>query len=294
VEILSLEQGRQKIDARKRAAVLVFGPDFSRKVSQCSFLQDGINPFNRNGVNLSLLDAELLRDETQGTAAAIIEQAAQVSLLRIILPWMIGRAFEKVGDPAFLDLLAKEEQIPGMVKSFLTSKLVSKEQKLALGSSLQKALEGLFPKYNLTGKTWETLTQPKSAVQMQGKSSSVNSANEMPVPEQEGPSFLNRGGLRYQSLVPSYTVMFAFFLVLTVGWLFVSERRQGTLKRLRAAPLSRTEILLGKMVPCFLLSLGQGFFLLAAGKLVFDMKLGHQPFWLAPVVVTTYTDANCL
>src|SRR5438132_206357 len=255
VEILSPEQGRQKIDTRKRAAVLVFGPDFSHSVSQCSFLQDGINPFNRNGVNLSLLDAELLRDETQGTAAAIIEQAAQVTLLRIILPWMIGRAFEKVGDPAFLDLLAKEEQVPGMVKSFLTSPLVSKEQKLALGSSLQKALEGLFPKYNLTGKTWETLTQPKSATRTMGKGAE-SLVIENPAPD-EGPSFLNRGDLRYQSLVPSYTVMFAFFLVLTVGWLFVSERRQGTLKRLRAAPLSWTEILLVKMVPCFLISLGQ-------------------------------------
>jgi ABC-type multidrug transport system permease subunit len=285
VEILSLEQARQKIDTRKRAAVLVFGPNFSRKMSECSFLEEGINPFNRNGVNLSLLDAELLRDETQGTAAAIIEQAAQVTLLRIILPWMIGRAFEKVGDPAFLDLLAKEEEVPSMVKSFLTSKLVSDKQKAALGAALQNALQGLFSKYNLTGKTWETLTQPKSAGRTVGKGSE-RVTTDNPAPD-EGPSFLNRGDLRYQSLVPSYTVMFAFFLVLTVGWLFVSERRQGTLKRLRAAPLSRTQILLGKMVPCFFLSVGQGFFLLAAGKLVFDMKLGHQPFWLAAVVVAT-------
>src|SRR6266852_4164470 len=287
VEILSLEQGRQKIDARKRAAVLVFGPDFSRKMSECSFLQEGINPFNRNGVNLSLLDAELLRDETQGTAAAIIEQAAQVTLLRIILPWMIGRAFEKVGDPAFLDLLAKKEQVPSMVKSFLNSPLIKKEQKTALGTGLQNALQGLFAKYNLTGKTWETLTQPKSAARAGGKDSGEGALSQNPAPDDEGPSFLNRGDLRYQSLVPSYTVMFAFFLVLTVGWLFVSERRQGTLKRLRAAPLSRTEILLGKMVPCFLLSLGQGFFLLAAGKVVFDMRLGKQPFWLAAVVIST-------
>jgi ABC-2 type transport system permease protein len=287
VEILSLDQARQKIDTRKRAAVLVFGPDFSQKVSQCSFLQDGINPFNRNGVNLSKLNAELLRDETQGTAAAIIEQAAQVTLLRIILPWMIGRAFEKIGDPAFLDLLAKEEQLPGMVKTFLNSPLVTEKQKLALGTGLQNALEGLFAKYNLTGKTWETLTQPKSALQTSGKIVTEGTANNVTASGEEGPSFLNRGDLRYQSLVPSYTVMFAFFLVLTVGWLFVSERRQGTLKRLRAAPLSRTQILLGKMVPCFLLSLGQGFFLLVAGKVVFDMKLGNQPFWLAAVVVAT-------
>jgi len=286
VEALTLDQAKQKIDTRKRAAALVFGPEFSKRVSQCSFLQDGINPFNRNGVNLAMLDAELLRDETQGTAAAIIEQAAQVTLLRIILPWMIGRAFEKIGDPSFLDLLAEEKDIPGVVKTFLNSPLATPSQKQALGTGLQNAIQGLFSKYNLMGKTWETLTQPKNAKASIAKNSVENGKDELSTPA-ENASFLNRGDLRYQSLVPSYTVMFAFFLVLTVGWLFVAERRQGTLKRLRAAPLSRAEILLGKMVPCFLLSVAQGFFLLAAGKVVFDMRLGNQPFWLAAVVIST-------
>jgi ABC-type Na+ efflux pump permease subunit len=286
IETLTLDQAQQKINTRKRAAVLVFGPDFSRQVSQCSFLQDGINPFNRNGVNLAKLDAELLRDETQGTAAAIIEQAAQVTLLRIILPWMIGRAFEKIGDPSFLDLLSQENEIPGVVKTFLNSPLATASQKHALGTGLQNALQGLFSKYNLMGKTWETLTQPRNSGRSITANLKDNANNGSPAPE-DSPGFLNRGDLRYQSLVPSYTVMFAFFLVLTVGWLFVAERRQGTLKRLRAAPLSRTEILLGKMIPCFLLSLGQGFFLLAAGKVVFDMRLGNQPFWLGAVVVAT-------
>jgi ABC-2 type transport system permease protein len=110
----------------------------------------------------------------------------------------------------------------------------------------------------------------------------------------EGLGLLGRGEVRYQVLVPSYTVTFAFFLVLTVGWLFVSERRQGTLKRLRAAPLTRVEILLGKLLPCFLFSLGQGAFLLGAGKLVFGMKWGpedwslaRQILWLLPVVFST-------
>jgi ABC-type multidrug transport system permease subunit len=288
VEILSLDQARQKINTRKRAAALIFGPNFSKKVSQCSFLAEGINPFSRNGVNLSLLDAELLRDETQGTAASIIEQAAQVTLLRVILPWMIGRAFEKIGDPAFLDLLSKEKDIPGMVKTFLTSPLVTEKQKTALSASLQNALQGLFSKYNLTGKTWETLTKPKPVSSADGKELAEMTAQGLGATEEaESGRFFNRGDLRYQSLVPSYTVMFAFFLVLTVGWLFVAEQRQGTLKRLRAAPLSRTQILTGKMVPCFLLSLAQGFFLLGAGKVVFDMKWGTEPVWLIPVVVAT-------
>jgi ABC-2 type transport system permease protein len=81
--------------------------------------------------------------------------------------------------------------------------------------------------------------------------------------------------------------MFAFFLVLTVGWLFVAERRQGTMKRLCAAPLSRTQILVGKLLPCFALSVFQGFFLLGAGKLVFGMSWGPEPLWLIPLVLCT-------
>ncbi len=85
--------------------------------------------------------------------------------------------------------------------------------------------------------------------------------------------------------------MFAYFLVLAVGWLFVAERRQGTLKRLRAAPLSSGEILLGKLVPCFLLSLAQGLFLLVAGRMVFAMSWGPDPWMLLPVVFTTSLSA---
>src|SRR5438105_2099510 len=120
------------------AAVLVFGPDFSRKLQRCSFLADsflkepGVNPFYRDGVNLSELDLQLLTDPTQATAASIIEQVAQGTMLRVVLPWMIGRAFDEVA-----------RQIP-------------------LAAPI---LERLFVKYDLRAKTWAQLTkqQPKPA-----------------------------------------------------------------------------------------------------------------------------------
>jgi len=168
-----------------------------------------------------------------------------------VLPWMIGRAFEKIGD--------------------------------RLGSVVQTVLQQMFPNYNLMGKTWADLTRsdPRAA------GGAAISVYEAP----SGSGMLNRGALRYKILVPTYTVMFAYFLVLTVGWLFVAERRQGTLKRLRASPLSRGQILLGKLLPCFLLSLAQGFFLLGAGKLIFGMSWGASPGWLLPVVFSTSLSA---
>jgi ABC-type transport system involved in cytochrome c biogenesis permease component len=278
VEIIgSRAEAKRLVDTSKRAAVLVFGPEFSERVAQCSFLAEGINPFYRDGVRLDALDVELFRDETQLTAASIIEQVAQGTLLRVVLPWMIGRAFERIGEPSFLELLAKEKDLPGAVRFFL--QIGSPKDKLALSRGLQNSLQHLFPKYNLTAKTWAALTRSEPH--------HADGAAATTYHDEGGSGLLKRGAMRYQLLVPSYTVMFAFFLVLTVGWLFVAERRQGTLKRLRAAPISRTEILLGKMIPCYLLSLGQGLFLLAAGKLVFGMSWGPQPGWLLLVVACT-------
>jgi ABC-2 type transport system permease protein len=281
VELIENDETAQRlIQDRQRAAVLVFGPEFSDRVTQCSFLADGNNPFFRDGVNLTSIDAHLLRDPTQEAAASIIEQVAQVTMLRVILPWMIGRAFEKLGEPSFLDLLGERVhvEVPVLGRVKLKTLLTNPQYKKEVGEGIQRSLQELFPKYNLTGKTWASLTRsdPRAG---SGAGSTLY--------EEEGAGILKRGAFRYQILVPSYTVMFAFFLVLTVGWLFVGERRQGTLRRLQAAPVTRSEILAGKLLPCYLLSLGQGLFLLGAGKLVFGMSWGPDPIWLVPVVLCT-------
>ena len=101
VELIeTLDEAKHLVAEGKRAAVLVFGPNFSERMTRCSFLPGGVNPFFRDGVDLKTLDASLLRDSTQLTAASIIEQVGQVTLLRVVMPWMIGRAFERIGETA--------------------------------------------------------------------------------------------------------------------------------------------------------------------------------------------------
>jgi ABC-2 type transport system permease protein len=75
--------------------------------------------------------------------------------------------------------------------------------------------------------------------------------------------------------------------VLNVGWLFVAERKHGTLVRLRAAPLTRGQILFGKLLPCLCVSLAQGIFLLVVGRILFGMTWGSRPELLIPVVAST-------
>lgn len=98
----------------------------------------------------------------------------------------------------------------------------------------------------------------------------------------------------YQILVPSYTVMFAFFLVNIMARSFISERDIGTLCRLRMAPVSRAGLLLGKTVPFFIVSLVQSALLFLFGRLLFGMSWGAMPAGLIPVVVCTSLSATTL
>jgi ABC-type Na+ efflux pump permease subunit len=378
--ITSREQAERLIRNHRRSAILVLQPDFSARVNRCSFLDlyprrevritalglaaapNGpwlaspvltlenylVNPFHREGVHLDLVGASLLKDDNQVSAASIIEQVVQVTMLRVILPFMIGQAFDKMSEPRFINRLGQAVRLPmprdfkGLVQnadSLLKNRrvivargldrtvgdgkmdkaltrmeaklkefrpLVAQERiqlsqmidlasgkdekqkeefQAKVGDGVQRALEGQFSKYNLTGKTWSALTKSqgdKGAAQVSGFT------------EREGTGLLRRGAHRYQVLVPSYTVMFSFFLVLVVGWVFVVERRQGTLLRLRAAPLTRAQVLLGKLLPCFAVSLLQGAVLLIAGRLLFGMRwgpdswsFGQQAGWLALVVFST-------
>jgi ABC-type Na+ efflux pump permease subunit len=310
VEVIdSREEAERLIAEHRRAAVLVFNPGFTASLNKCSFLVDGINPFHREGVYLGpdKVDAEMLRDDKQPLTRATIEQVVQVSLLRVILPLMIGKAFERLSEPSFIKILGEEVRLPVPSKfslfmpaeyrdrvklAYLLEMASGKDPKKAeeyrgkVGEGVQNALKEQFKKYNLRGKTWASLTKSEE--------SKGGGAETTKFVDQSGSGPIGRGAFRYQVLVPAYTVMFAFFLVLIVGWVFVAERRQGTLKRLQAAPLRHSQVLMGKLIPSFVGSVGQSLFLLLAGWALFGMRLGPEGWpwltqlgWLLLVVCST-------
>jgi ABC-2 type transport system permease protein len=360
LEMIPDQATAERLIARgSRPAVLIFEPDFSDHMNRCSFLSKGspppINPLGRDGVRMEELGLTFLPDKTQPVSASVIEQVAQVTLMRVTIPWMIGRAFEKVGNEEFMAMVSERlnavkpvppevlQELDPVVQSMLHSltndpefaaivldefgktkgsnfldatsdALTIKKRtpeferavhrafenkqimqrvgaKISLGEVLtpavrkevgprvQEGVADLFSNYDFHAKTWAELVKssPREA-NLQDRSAYHNTS---------GAGLLNRGAIRYQILVPSYTVMFAFFLVLNVGWLFVAERKHGTLVRLRAAPLTRGQILLGKLLPCLFVSLTQGVFLLTVGRVLFGMTWGTRPELLIPVVVCT-------
>jgi ABC-type multidrug transport system permease subunit len=354
LEIISdPDEAKKLVDRGSRPAVLIFNEDFSDRMNRCSFLTEGkltkgklapINPFDRDGVRLDELGLGLVKDPTQPVTASIIEQVTQVTMLRVLIPWMIGRAFERVGDEAFMKAVAaklRNEPIPPKVlkeldpvvqklldalmkdpefgvmmlkavgfedaatiakrakefkevmsQAFANEKMMARVGKgIGLGELMTPAVrdevgprvrdevQELLSNYDFRAKTWAGLNKDRAR---QG-----NPDNRAEYKDTSGSGFLNRGAVRYQILVPSFTVMFAFFLVLSVGWLFVAERKHGTLLRLRAAPLTRAQILAGKLLPCLAVSLAQGLFLFAAGWLLFGLTWGTRPDLLLLVVVCT-------
>jgi ABC-2 type transport system permease protein len=77
--------------------------------------------------------------------------------------------------------------------------------------------------------------------------------------------------------VPAYTIFGVFFIVLTLASSFLQEKKDGTFQRILAAPLYKTALLIGKLLPYYLVNLIQIAMMFCIGVVVFGMKLGHLP-----------------
>lgn len=77
--------------------------------------------------------------------------------------------------------------------------------------------------------------------------------------------------------VPAYTIFGVFFIVLTLASSFLREKQDGTFQRILTAPLSKTALLIGKLVPYCVVNLIQIGLMFAVGVVLFDMKPGYLP-----------------
>ena len=94
--------------------------------------------------------------------------------------------------------------------------------------------------------------------------------------------------------VPGYTVFGVFFVVGILASSILSEKETGTFRRLMAAPLSNATLLLGKLLPYYLVNIAQVVLMFAIGALVFGMSLGNSFAALAAVTLATAASATGL
>lgn len=98
----------------------------------------------------------------------------------------------------------------------------------------------------------------------------------------------------YSWIVPGFTVMFAFFVISVMARSFISERENGTLRRLMMAPISPISVLAGKTIPFYVTSVLQCAMLFLCGRLLFGMSWGPAPMYLIPVILCTSLAATSL
>jgi ABC-2 type transport system permease protein len=93
-------------------------------------------------------------------------------------------------------------------------------------------------------------------------------------------------------LVPGFAVLFIFLTAQTTARTIYDEKKEGSFRRLLAAPIGKTTILAGKMVPNLLTGLAQIVVLFGAGVLILpalglgSMTLGNDPLALVLVCLT--------
>jgi ABC-2 type transport system permease protein len=113
-------------------------------------------------------------------------------------------------------------------------------------------------------------------------------------PEAATPRPLVRSEEVYTTIIPSYTVFFVFFIVSFMARSVLHEREQGTLRRLRIAPVKPFAILSGKTIPFLFISIAQTVLLFVCGRFLFDFSWGPQPLMLIPVIFCTSMAATAM
>ena len=92
--------------------------------------------------------------------------------------------------------------------------------------------------------------------------------------------------------VPGYTIYGVFFIIGTIATSFFRERNEGTFRRLQAAPISKVALMIGKLLPYYLINLVQIGLMFATGVLLFHISLGSDPLALLLVALSTSAAAT--
>ncbi len=98
----------------------------------------------------------------------------------------------------------------------------------------------------------------------------------------------------FQQNVPGYTIYGIFWIVSLLAGSVLQEKREGTFRRLLAAPMGRATMLVGKLLPYYIINLIQLAVMLGASSLLFGMDLGRSPAGLVMVSLAAAATATGL
>lgn len=86
--------------------------------------------------------------------------------------------------------------------------------------------------------------------------------------------------------IPGYTIMFVFFIMTAIVESLIDEKVLGTFRRIIAAPISKTKIIIGKFFPYYIINILQIAVMFLAGIIFFRMEIGNSFLGLLLVTIT--------
>lgn len=224
------------------------------------------------------------RPMTEEHARGLIEDGHRS--VAIVIPPGFGQKMKAGGQTAFIVLQNPAERmnttiVRGVLEAYATRLSANAVVLRVAGEDVLAATRGLISPeeiarrtVNLSDRLWK---DPPVL---------VNATNVLQV--------AGRGVDPFKQNVPGYAVMFALFTMLSGGGAFLREKEMGTFRRLLMAPISRSGILFGKLLPTFITVLLQMSVFFAFGHLVFGMDLGQSPAGLAMMAVAVAMAATSL
>ncbi|AJD89569.1 ABC transporter permease [Jeotgalibacillus malaysiensis] len=94
-------------------------------------------------------------------------------------------------------------------------------------------------------------------------------------------------------IVPGYTVMFSFYIMISIVIAFIKDRDSGMTARIASTPLPTLQYFMGKWIPFILIVLIQIAVLFGFGVAVYDMPLGNAFALIMISVALAFVSTGC-
>jgi len=174
---------------------------------------------------------------------------------------------------------------------------------MSLEQQILASLEQIGHMQGASPPDQQVFTAERNVAQAQ---SQFESAQERPLIEvqQQLPATLGKEATQnisaVQLAVPGATVLFVFLTAQTTASALYEEKKYGSFRRLLAAPISKSALLEGKMLPNFVIVLLQVVFIFGVAIAIFpligmeQLSLGEDPLGLILLVLVMALCSTCL
>jgi ABC-2 type transport system permease protein len=219
--------------------------------------------------------------DQDGTAAskALLEQAGQIMDVELAEASELDAHIEKIKKGQYAAVLVIPSGFEADMKQGKPTdvKLYQDPASRSTVAPIQAILDSIFKQYReqKLSTALQTLGQSKAQAE-QTLASPIRTENIEASSDRF--SYIDQ-------VVPGMTVMFVFYIMITMSKRFFDEKKSGLLSRIRSTTIKPLSYLVGMWIPFVLFVIAQCSLLLAFGHFVYDLKLGDLTA-LAAIVIS--------